>query len=166
MALRQGVANPGVGFGTSTASTLRTSFLELDTHRYQSDIRSSWNYNSLVRNTQLVLPLIFLPKQTSKTVPDITLPSLGNPRCPPAPSKSAEGREQFPWMVKSSWSDSQCLMENKSHLDNWKIKSPSPLFQDMIKRRNPLSTQLLEQPLWTYCTHWWPGVLPAPRCCK
>lgn len=59
-----------------TASTSKTGFPELKTHRYQSDIHSSWKDNGLVGNTPTLLPRILLQRQTGRTVPGITLPFL------------------------------------------------------------------------------------------
>lgn len=51
LALIWGKATSSVGAGTSTSSTSRAAFLELKTHRCQSDCHSAWKDHSPVGNT-------------------------------------------------------------------------------------------------------------------
>lgn len=70
-----------------------TTFPDLKTQRYQSATHSVWKDSGLVGGTPTLPFLILLQRQTSRTIPVITLPSLEKP------PRSVPGREQSLWVV-------------------------------------------------------------------
>lgn len=77
-----------------------TTIPDLKTQRYQSATHSAWKDSGLVGGTPTLPFLILLQRQTSRTIPVITLPSLEKP------PRSVPGREQSLWVVWSRQSDS------------------------------------------------------------